>query len=423
MEQDIFSQHSETAILSLILKNPELLDKTIYLTPKMFSSVPNKNVYDAILIIKRDGLVPEFSLLITYLESRGLLQLCGGESYVQWLLNQNFDINNFEEFVKQIIDLYKTRELLTISTQLSGIARSNDSVDEKITWLKNKVSELNLTENNDLTDLFTATRDMLSQLEYRLEHPGTSFIKTGFDDLDLITGGFYPGDLWVIAGRPGMGKSALLCNSILNSPSLVFSLEMPNETIAQRLVGIKSGVPIFNMRIGNVDKDSLVRIKNTVDEIKTLPIYIDTTYDINITKVVSKIQQYHREKGIKVVHIDYIQLLAERSNNAVHDLGQITRELKLLAKELDVTIVTYSQLNRLVESRDDKRPILSDLRQSGNIEEDVDIALFLYRDILYNKETKYPNQMEYIIRKQRNGPIGTVFMNFDDASNRIMGIK
>ena len=423
MEQDIFSQHSETAILSLVLKNPVLLDKSLYLTPKMFSSVPNKNVYDAILLIKRDGLVPEFSLLITYLESRGLLQLCGGESYVQWLLNQNFDENNFEEFVKQIIDLYKTRELLTISTQLSGIARSNDSVDEKITWARNKIADLSFNRTESTVDFFTATEKMVKKLEYRLDHPGENFIKTGFEDLDLVTGGYKPGDLWIVAGRPGSGKSACMCNSILNSASLVFSLEMPEETIAQRLVGIKSGIPIFNMRVGNVDKPTLARLKETVNEIKSLPIYIDTSYNIDISKMVSTIRQYRQEKGIVVAHLDYIQLLVERGANATHDLGQVSRELKMLANDLGITIVVYSQLNRLVEGRDDKRPILSDLRQSGNLEEDADVALFLYRDVLYNRDTKHPEQMEFIIRKQRNGPQGSVFMNFNDSSNRIEGVK
>jgi len=423
MEQDLFSQHSEIAILSLILKNPNLVEKAGYLRPDMLSSLPNKNIYDAIITIKREGLVPEYSLIVTYLESRNLLQDCGGESYIQWLISQNFDGSNFEEFVNQVINSYKTKELFIISTQLATMARGTESIDEKISWIRDRINDLSAGKIESTSDIFTASNRMLEILTDKMNNPHKVTIDTGFEDLNLVTGGYWPGDLWVVAGRPGMGKSSFLCNSVFSEPSLIFSLEMPQETVAQRLVSIKSGIPIFNMRIGNVDSEGMKKIRETIDEIKNLPIYIDTSYNIDIGKIVSTIRQHRQEKGIKVVHLDYIQLLVERSINATHDIGKVSRDLKLLAHDLGITIVMYSQLNRSVESRDDKRPILSDLRQSGNLEEDPDVALFLYRDVLYNKDTKNKKQMEFIIRKQRNGPIGTVFMEFDDATKRIIGVK
>ena len=331
------------------------------------------------------------------------------------------DEGNFDVYADNIVNGFKIKELINISANLSNMVKGGESSDYAISWLNNKVNELNLNAVSDVIDINSASSEMFKQLVERLNgSTDIPEVSTGFSDLDLITGGYFPGEVWFIASRPSMGKSATMCNSVLSGvPSMVFSLEMPVNSITQRMVAIKSNVSPFNMRLGNIDKKGIDKIEEAIATIKNLPIYINTSYLITPTSISSYIRQYVREKGIRVVHIDYIQLLAERGENSVHELGRISRDMKLLANELGITIVLYSQLNRLVEGREDKRPILSDIRQSGNLEEDGDIVIFLYRDIVYNPETKNKNEIEFIIRKQRNGPIGTIFGEFIGETNLI----
>jgi replicative DNA helicase len=173
------------------------------------------------------------------------------------------------------------------------------------------------------------------------------------------------------------------------------------------------------LRLANLTENQLTTVSNTIKEIKDYPIYIDTNFTSTPEYIVSTIRKYHKLYGIKVVHIDYLQLLVERDENSTNELGRLSRQIKLLSNSLGIATVSYSQLNRLVETRVDKRPILSDLRQSGNIEEDADVVIALYRDEVYNPETKYKGVIEFLIRKQRNGPTGVVTGLFDDVTNRI----
>lgn len=419
---DVFNQQAEIAVLSLILNDPDLIDEVSALLPSMFSSIPHKNIYDAIVSIKRSGLVPEYSLMISFLDSKNLLPVCGGEQYLQWLMSQKYDTTNFKQFVDYIVKAYKSRELLEMSSTLSRNIVSGDDIDSVITWVRNKVNSIieNITET--VVSLQQASQEMWDALVLKVKSDNKLEVTTNLSNLDLVTGGYGPGEVWTFAARPSMGKSAFMCNSVMTGiPTLIFSLEMPRKIVTQRLAAIKSGVSLFDMRLGNLTQKDLDLVFEAVKVLETYPIYIDTSFVSESNYIVSTIRKYHKEKGIRIVHIDYIQLLVERSTTATHDIGKIMRDLKLLANELEITIVVYSQLNRLVEGRDDKRPILSDIRQSGNIEEDADIVIFLYRDVVYNPETKHRDRMEFIIRKQRNGPTGTIFAKFVDFNNRITG--
>jgi replicative DNA helicase len=234
------------------------------------------------------------------------------------------------------------------------------------------------------------------------------------------------GKLWIIAGRPSMGKSASICNMMLSAAksangNLIFSYEMSKFDLIERFLGIETGINISDIHLGLLDQPKLDFIKNKIHEIKSLPIYVDTYFSGNIGYVTSTIRRYKKLKDIKLVFLDYVQLMVDRGDNATHELGQISRELKLLANDLEIGIVLLSQLNRNVELREDKRPILADLRQSGNLEEDADIVAMLYRDDVYYKDkSKYPGTLDFILRKNRQtGMLGSVQLNFEDVTNRI----
>lgn len=423
MNSPIYSQHAETAVLSILLKDPKAFDELGELNSEMFSSNPGQFIFESIRDLIIEGLNPEYSLLVTSLQSKNRLESCGGESHLTYLMNQNYDRNNLSEFIRIIIDSYKARLLLSIGSQIPEMVAGNSGeIDNTISYIKSKLDSIAIGGDGEIiTNMDEATKEVWEDIVDKVENPNKIEATTGFKNLDAVTGGYLDGDLWCIAGRPGMGKSSFMCNSILTGiPSLIFSLEMSKLSILYRLLAISSGVPVFNIKMGILSQKQLDIISESIKEIKGLPIYIDSSFIRSVDYVTSTIRKFKNTHGIQVAHIDYIQLLAERSMNATHELGKISRDLKILSKDLKMTNVIYSQLNRLVEMRDDKRPILSDLRQSGNIEEDSDIVTFLYRDELYNKDTKDKGVMELLIRKQRNGPIGTVFGKFDSETNKIM---
>lgn len=219
-------------------------------------------------------------------------------------------------------------------------------------------------------------------------------------------------------------NSAVMCNSSLSTakegnPNLIFSYEMPKNTLIDRFLSLETKIGISDIRLGLINQKQIDELSEATKIIDGLPIYIDTNFAGNIGYLSSTIRRYKRLHDIKVVYLDYIQLMAERSTNATNELGQISRELKLLANNLGIGIVIFSQLNRLLEVRPDKRPILSDLRQSGNLEEDADVAAFLYRDEYYNKESRDVGVLEFIIRKNRNGAVGTIPLMFDPTTTTI----
>jgi replicative DNA helicase len=221
-----------------------------------------------------------------------------------------------------------------------------------------------------------------------------------------------------------MGKSAYMCNLALKTAKegksvVIFSLEMTKEEVIERMISIESGVPISDLRFGFLNSAAIEKVHTTIDFLKTLNISIESSFISGIEYIVSTCKKLKRSKGLDVVFIDYVQLLAERNSESTHELGRISRLAKLEAKLMKVTFVILSQLNRGVELREDKRPNLADLRQSGNLEEDADIVILLYRDEYYEKNSKLKGLLEVIIRKNRDGYIGTLMNEFTGETNII----
>ena len=417
---ELFSQDAETAVLSAILKTPERVYNLNGLRPHMLSHGTNMALLDNMINMGEDNLQPNKQLVSSLLGANGKLDLVGGDAYLDYLVTQPQQTpENIDAFIENIKESYKTREFLSLVNKIDLEAIKRDGATEVI---GNTQLELDKLLSNSGTGFIRQVgslyNDVFDDIVKRTENPGIRGCPTGFKGLDVITGGYGIGDLWVVAGRPSMGKSALISNSQLclaktNETTLTFSKEMNTESLVERLISIDTGLSLSDIRLGNILKADVELIRSKKDAFKDYRIFLDSNFGADIHYIESAVRKYVQLNKVKVVFIDYLQLLSERDENQTQELGRITKKLKLLAGKLEICIVLLSQLNRSLESRENKRPILSDMRQSGSIEEDADVVIGLYRDEYYNgTESKLKGILEFIILKQRNGPIGTIPMKF-----------
>lgn len=416
---------AELAVLNIILKNPELIYNNHSIKPFMFGSSIHTTISNAMFELGEKRNVPEITMLLTYLQSNDRLKDAGGAEYINYIYNQSFVKENLNEFERIIVETFKTRQLKMLASQLQGELNTT-SVDAVIENAKKGLDSISqLTSSEQTLSVDQISHDAWNGLMERVAHPGIRGVTTGLKHLDLITGGYNKGALWLIGGRPGSGKTTQLCNSALavakaDEPVLIFTLEMSNVQIIERMISIETGIHYSDIRNGTLKKEQLEQISDCIRYFRTLPIYVDSNVSANDAYFASVTRKYHKEKGVRVTFFDYIQLGTERDEGQMMALGKFSRTGKLLAKDLNITNVLYSQLSRSVEQRDDKHPILPDLRQSGNLEEDADVVGFIYRDeYYYPNTTKYKGIMEFILAKHRDGETGTLFNTFDAPCLRI----
>ena len=279
--------------------------------------------------------------------------------------------------------------------------------------------------------------DIAKNVLYRIEAASrtrevVTGIPTGFIDLDYKTSGLQPSDLVLIAARPSMGKTAFVLNMVQHIamkkelPCMIFSLEMSSEQLVQRMLAMETGIDSQKLRTGNLNDNDWDPLIRGIVDVSDSKIIIDDTPGISVGELRSKCRKVKLEKGLSIVIIDYLQLMtgsSKRSENRQQEISEISRSLKALAREIKAPVVALSQLSRACETRPDHRPMLSDLRESGAIEQDADIVMFLYRDDYYHKDTEHPNEAEVIIAKQRNGPIGTVNLMWKPETTRFVNIS
>lgn len=415
---DLFSTEAENSLLAILLQHPDQLYNLQAVKFFMFSSVPNQTIFSAIDDLASQGLVPDLQLVESYLKSKSKDLNAGGKEYLEFLYRLNCSPENLKEYEKIVVDSYKARVLISLSSELSSKITGSDEVDRVIFEVRNVLDNLSFNGSGDLTsDINQILHYTWEDLVERAKNPGIRGITTGIKDLDIVTSGINKGDLWFIAGRPGMGKTAQMCNMILNQakqgiPTLMFSFEMNKQQLAERLICIETRIPSNNLRLGLLDEVQMNKISEAIKTIKDLPIFIDSNFSADLYYVLTTIRKYKRSHDIKVVYLDYIQLLSNRNADSTNELGRISRGLKLLSNELEIGCIIGSQLNRNSEARDNKRPQISDLRQSGNLEEDADIVIGLYRDVIYNPNTKDKALLENILLKHRNGSRGMLPLKF-----------
>jgi len=424
-----FSHDNEFNFLALIIQQPENFESAqVTVRPYMLSSGLHRNIYEAMLGVVREENEPIVTAeaVLRRLSATNKLDFSGGESYITRL--KEFQINaSFELYRKAVIDAYRASQVIRIGEQIPGWLGSFSNTEDLLNKVREEVDNIEgKVSTNGVVSAAEAAEQAYKVVDERFrqddkKQPG---LATGLPLLDYHTGGMFGGESWIVMSRPGHGKSATMSQMGLAVAKeghgvLFFQKEMSLQNVIERMFAHLAEIDHTDIKFGNLAGkiNDLKRAKKTLSE---LPMWFDTNITGDIYYAAGIIRKYKRQfPQLAVVVIDYIQLLAERSDDQTAELGRISRMLKLLAVDLDITMLIASQLNRKVEDREDKRPILSDIRQSGNIEEDADVVLGLYRpdqyELLPDSEKVRP-PLEMHILKQRNGPTARLQFRVDSST-------
>jgi len=419
---------AEKIILSCLLTNYEAIEITIKtVRVETFYFRNHQEIYKAIVEMYRKKIPINVFSVNDFLKETGCLNKIGGTKVLLELLNQIPNLVYLEEYIQLIQDKFLRRSLINLGYEAINSAYiTNIPLEKILNDFEKKSFELTneLIEEKKITtaELFSSIFLELKEKALKPELPG---LASGFYDLDSLTQGFQKSDLIILAGRPSMGKTAFVLNIAENIvkkykiPVLFFSLEMSKEQLIYRLLSNQTGISQTRLKIGNLYKEDWQELKESIQMYSRLPFFIDDQANLTTQDIRSKLKQILFEQNrVGVIIIDYLQLLVNsklKSENRVQELSQITRALKNLAKEFQIPIITLSQLSRNVETRINKRPVLSDLRESGSIEQDADLVLMLYRIKSLNFNLNQDQTLsitELSIAKQRNGPLGTIKLAF-----------
>ncbi|MCK5632654.1 replicative DNA helicase [bacterium] len=426
---------AERSVLSALLLNDNTIAQVSeMLLPDDFYNPQHKIIYETVLAISQKSKRIDLVTLQDELKKKENLEAAGGLVYLMSLQEDIPALGFVEQHAKLIKEKAILRELIDSATGIitncygqddENIAAVLDEAEKTIFQIANKRTSQSFVQLNIwLKKTFQHLSDIKSHSK------GVTGIPSGYKLLDTMSSGFQKGDFIVLAARPSMGKTALALtiathaakNDIVTG---FFSLEMSAEQLTLRILSAESGIAHHNIRNATISSEEWVDLTNVAAQLAQMKLFIDDTAMLSIMDLRAKARKLKAEHGLQFLVIDYLQLLhsSQRHENRHQEVSQISRSLKALAKELAIPVLSLSQLSRAVESRMDKRPMLSDLRESGAIEQDADLIMFLYRDIVYNTDTESPALSELIIGKQRNGPTGTVFLNFSKELTKFVDIE
>lgn len=410
---------AEQSILgALLIDRSALSEVSGRLKPDAFYLEKHKEIYEAILTLYEESLPIDIVTVSDVLAKRGTLEKVGDLDYIAYLANSVPTTANVAHYVSIVEDKALLRRLIAVSGEImdlgyQGTMEGADvlNIAEKgIFDISQGLNKSGLEPINSILDkTFTALEELCQN---KGEITG---VPSGFIDLDRKTSGFQNSDLILVAARPAMGKTSFVLNIAVNAalkqyPVAIFSLEMSRTQLVNRILSLEAMVELEKMRTGKLDAEDWKKIGFSLGPLSKAPIYIDDNASVNSMEMLSKLRKLKLEKGLGLVIIDYLQLMEGRkkSDNRQQEISEISRSLKIMARELNVPVIALSQLSRAPEQRNDHRPILSDLRESGAIEQDADMVMFLYRDDYYNEDSEKRNITEVIIAKHRNGPTGVV---------------
>ena len=423
------SIEAEQTVLGAVLSDPQLLPSVIeFLKPESFYITKHKELFSVMLRLftssSGSGSIDPVTVLDAAVTEGIFEDSSSGREYLAQIMEGVPSLSNIDSYCRIVEEKYYMRSLIDASkTIIDNTVNSNESVSALLDNAEQLIYDIRRgKEVNGLTridEVLVDAYDRLGKISgvEREKYLGTG---SGYGDLDKVISGLYKSDLLILAARPGMGKTSFalniaanVCRADKSKEVVVFSLEMSKEQLVTRMLSAESLVPSDHLMKGTIEDKEWDKLAEGANRISSMNMYLDDTAGITTTGMKAKLR---RLKNVGLVIIDYLQLMnsSRRIDNRVNEISEITRQLKLMAKELDVPIITLSQLSRAVESRSDKRPMLSDLRESGSIEQDADIVLFLYRDGYYNKDTSDDvNLAECIVAKNRHGETGTVNLRWD----------
>lgn len=425
---------AEEAILGSLLLDPEAISRIVdLLKVEAFYLSAHREIYRTALMLHGQGKPTDLTTMAAWLQDQGKLEQVGGQSKLAQLIDRIISTANVDQYAELVMDKYIRRQLIKVGNQIIALGYdTKESLGKALEQSEQQIFAL--TQDRPRGGL-TATAEILTgtfnEIESRSLGTALSGIPCNFYDLDAITQGFQRSDLIIVAGRPAMGKTSFVLNIARNIavlhrlPVCVFSLEMSKEQLVYRLLSSEVGIESGRLRAGRITTEEWSILGQAMGNLSELPIYIDDTPDMTVTEMRSKARRLQSEQGGKLglVLIDYLQLMEGASpDNRVQELSKITRSLKGMARELNAPVMTLSQLSRGVESRTNKRPMMSDLRESGSIEQDADLIIMLYRDEYYNADSVDRGLAEIIITKHRNGPTGTVKLLFEPQFTRFRNL-
>ena len=430
------SLESEKAVLGSVMLRPSaLFDISDTISPDVFYADKHRSIYQSMLELSTKNEAIDLLSLSNKLDEKGQLEQVGGRTYLTELVNMVPSSTNAKHYAEIVHRKHTLRSLIDASDYIAELAFGGNDEELDIV-LDTAEKKLFGITSNPKTQKFTTLKKTLSETWEELEklHESKSDLRgipTGYRDLDNMLAGFQKSDLIILAARPSMGKTTLALDiarnvaTTHNVPVGIFSLEMSAQQLATRLLSAESKVNAWNLRTGRLSTDQeFSRIRDSLDKLAKAPIYIDDQAGNSISKMRAAARRLKSEYGLGLIVVDYLQLMTTSKNydSMVNQVTEISRSLKGLARELDVPVLALSQLSRAVESRGGK-PRLSDLRDSGSIEQDADVVMFIHREDKYNDNSEKPNVAEILIEKHRNGPVGKVELYFDEKTTSFLSIE
>ncbi len=426
---------AEEALLgSVFIDNNGLLKIVDFVSPDDFYGPANGIIYDVILSLFNRKSPIDLITATEELEKRGQLENIGGATYLSKIVNSVPTASHIVQYASIVRDKKILRDLIITANDISAFGYGGEDENVDITLDKAEQALFGISQKS-LRQHFIPLKDMLVETFDRIDYLNKNKgelrgVPTGFADLDFILGGLQKSDLVILAARPSMGKTSLALSIALNAACKskttvgIFSLEMSKDQLAERLLASTAQVDAWRLRTGNLREDDFPLIGEAIDTLDKAPIFIDDTATISIMEMRAKARRLKMENDLGLLIVDYLQLMgSQNSDNRVQEVSDISRSLKGLARELNVPILVLSQLNRAVEARPDKKPLLADLRESGSIEQDADVVMFLYREDYYNRDTERKNIADIIVRKHRNGPTGEVNLYFISEQMKFVDLE
>ena len=430
------SLEAEEALLGAILLEPKsYLSIAAFLSGDDFFLKRHEYIWNAFSRLQERNDAIDYVTLTRELQAMSVLDEIGGPAYLTNLINKTPSSVHAEVYGEMVSRTATRRKMLVAADSIRQTALDEElPIDKVISDAEQALFNVSNTQiKREFVPIWEAVSDYYEEIEKLLElGPGAVGIPTGFKGLDNLLGGFQKSDLVVFAGRPGMGKTSWILTVAMHAARrgarvAIFTMEMGVEQMVQRLLSMETGIKIGQLRTANINPREQTRLTEAIGRISGLPLFIDDTPSITPIEMRTKCRRLQHEYGLDMVMVDYMQLMSAGKvyeNNRVQEISYISRALKELARELNVCVLSTAQLSRAVEQRQNKRPQLSDLRESGSIEQDADAVMFLYRDEYYNPDaTEFPNLAEVDLAKHRHGPPGKVELFFDGAVTKFMDVK